>query len=57
MEGKDSLWTLESPTRTSRMENQNALIATNMDTWQKNADQRRKNEKQGNVSNMTRKGI
>jgi len=57
MEGKDSLWTLESPTRTSRMENQNALIATNMDTWQKNADRRRKNEKQGNVSNMTRKGI
>jgi len=43
--------------RTSRMENQNVLIAINTDTWQKNADQRRKNKKQGNVSNVTRKGI
>jgi len=39
------------------MENQNALITTNMDTWQKNADQGRKNKKQENVSNVTKKGI
>jgi len=57
MEGKDSPWTSESPTTTSKMESQNALTATSMDIWQRNADQRRKNEKQGDVSNVTRKGI
>jgi len=39
------------------MGSQSASIATSMDTWQRNASQRRKNEKQGNVSNMTKKGI
>jgi len=57
MEGEDSLWTLKSLTKTSRMENQNTLIATNIDIWQRNADQRRKKEKQGNVSNVTKKSI
>jgi len=57
MEGKDSPWTSESPTTTSKMESQNALTATSIDIWQRNADQRRKNEKQGDVSNVTRKGI
>ena len=57
MEGKDSPWTLESPTTTSRMESQSISAATNIDIWQRNASQRKKNEKQGNVSNMTRKGI
>jgi len=37
MEGKDSLWTLESPTRTSKMGNQNTSIATSIDMWQRNA--------------------
>ena len=57
MEDKDSPWTLESPTTTSRMESQSISAATNIDIWQRNASQRKKNEKQGNVSNITRKGI
>ena len=39
------------------MESQSISAATNIDIWQRNASQRKKNEKQGNVSNMTRKGI
>ena len=34
-----------------------ASIVTNMDTWQRNADQKRRNAKQGHVSNARRKGI
>ena len=57
MEDKDSPWTLESPMTTSRMGSQSASITISMDIWQKNTNQKRKNEKQENVSNMTRKGI
>jgi len=32
-----------------------ASIATNMDTWQKNAEERRKNERLGHASNVTKK--
>ena len=39
------------------MENQSISIATSMDTWQKNADQRKKKEKQGDVSSVIKKGI
>jgi len=56
MESEDSPWTLESPTTTLRIEIQSVSTATSMDTWQRNAGQRRKNEKQGNVSNATKKG-
>jgi len=55
MEGEVSLWTLESPTITSRTESLSASIATSMDTWQKNADQRKKNIKLGNVLNVRKK--
>jgi len=34
-----------------------ALTVTNMDTWQRNAERRRKNEKPEYVSNVTRKDI
>ena len=39
------------------MANQSVLTVTNMNIWQKSAEQRRKNEKQESVSNMTRRGI
>ena len=35
----------------------NASTATNTGIWQKNADQRRKNARLGNVSNVKRKNI
>jgi len=57
MEGKVSLWTLESPMTTSKMGSLSASTATSMDTWKRNTKQRRKNEKLGHVSNMTRKDI
>ena len=55
MEGKVSLWTLESPMTTSRTGSLSALIATNMDIWLKNVNQRRKTEIPGNVSNVNEK--
>jgi len=42
---------------TSRMGSQSTSIAISMDIWQKNTNQKRKNEKQENVSDVTRKGI
>ena len=54
---EDSLWTLESPTRTSRMESLSASTATSMDTWQRSVNQRKRNKKHEHVSNVTRKGI
>ena len=57
MEGEISLWILESPMTISRTESLSASIATSMDIWKKNADQRRKNIILGNVSNATKKGI
>jgi len=53
---EDNPWILGSLTITSRMGSLSASIATNTDTWQKNVDQTRKNEKQEHVSNATRKG-
>ena len=57
MEGEISLWILESPMTISRTESLSASIATSMDIWKKNADQRGKNIILGNVSNATKKGI
>jgi len=55
MEGEDSPWTLESPMTTSKTGCPSASTAMNMSIWLKNADQRRKNEKPGNVSNANKK--
>jgi len=57
MENKDNLWTLRSPMTTLKMGSPNASTATNIGIWQKNADQRRKNTKLENVSNVKRKDI
>jgi len=57
MEERDNQWTLESPMTISKMGSLNASIATSMDTWQRNANQRRRNEKHERVSNATRRGI
>ena len=54
---EDNQWTLGSPTTTSRIGSLSASIATNMDTWQRNADQKRRNEKREHVLNVTRRGI
>jgi len=39
------------------MGSRSASIATNTDIWQRNAEQRRKNETHELVSNATRRGI
>ena len=54
---EDNQWTLGSPTTTSRIGSLSASIATNMDTWKRNADQKRRNEKREHVLNVTRRGI
>jgi len=53
MVDEDNQWTLESPMRTLKIGSLSASTAIN--TWQKNADQRRKNAKLGNVSNVKKK--
>ena len=57
MEGEVSLWTLESPTTTSKMGSLSASTAISMDIWQRNAKQRRKNERPKHVLNVTKKDI
>ena len=52
---EDNQWTLGSPTTTSRTGSRSASTATNTDIWQKSAEQKRKNGKQGHVSNARRK--
>jgi len=54
---ENNLWTLGSPMTTSKMGSLSASTATSTDTWQKNADRKRKNAKQGHVSNARRKDI
>ena len=54
---EDNQWILESPMTISKMGSRNASIVTNTDIWQRNAKQRRRNEKHEPVSNATRKGI
>ena len=56
MEGEVSPQTSGSPMTTSRMRSQNVSIATSTDTWQKNADQKRK-KTSDNALNATKKGI
>ena len=50
-------WILESPMIISKTGSPNASTATSMDTWQRNANQKRRNEKHERVSNTTRRGI
>ena len=56
-EDEDNQWTLESPMITSKTESLSASTVTSIDTWQRNAEQRRKNEKPGHALNVTRKDI
>jgi len=57
MEDKDNQWILESPITISKIESPSASIATSMVIWQRNADQKRRNEKHKHALNVTRKGI
>ena len=54
---EDNQWTLESPTTTSKMGSLSTSTAKSTDIWQKNVDWKRKNVKQGHVSNVRRKDI
>jgi len=51
----DNQWILEGQTTISKTGNQSVSIATNTGTWQRIAKERRKNEKRGNASNVTKK--
>ena len=55
IEEGDNQWILGSPMTTSKMENQSVLTATSTAIWQRSAKQRRKNERQELVSNVTKK--
>ena len=57
MEEGDNQWILGSLTTTLKMGSRSASTAISMDTWQRNAKQRRKNEKHKRVLNATRRGI
>ena len=56
MEEEDNPWTLGSLMKTSRMGSPSASIATSTVIWQRNANQRRRNEKHELVLNVTRRG-
>jgi len=57
MEDEDNQWTLGSPTIISKMGSPSASTTTSMATWQKNADQKGRNEKHEHVLSTTRRGI
>ena len=52
---EDNQWILGDPTTISKTGNQSVSTATNTNTWQRIAMERRKNKKQGNVSNVIKK--
>jgi len=56
-EGEVSPWTLESLTTTSKMGSLSVSTTISMDTWPRNAEQRKKNERPEHVLNVTKKGI
>ena len=56
MEEEDNQWILGSPTTISKMGSLSASIATSMDTWQRNANWKRRKEKHERVLNATRRG-
>ena len=53
----DNLWTLGSPTTTSKMGSLSASIVINMGIWKGNAEQRKGNGIHEPVSNATERGI
>ncbi len=57
MEKEDNQWILGSPTTISEIGSLSASTATSTDTWQRNAEWRRKNEKHKHVLNVTKRGI
>ena len=57
MEKGDNQWILGNPMTILKTGSRSASIVTNMDIWQKNAKQRRRNEKHKHVSNVTRRSI
>jgi len=52
---ENNQWILGGPTTILKTGNQSVSIATNTGTWQRIAKERRKNKKQGNVSNAIKK--
>ena len=54
---EDNQWILEDPMTISKTENQSVSTATNMDTWQRIIEERKKNEKRENVSDAIKKDI
>jgi len=56
MEEEDNQWILGSPMTISKMGSPSASTTTSMNTWQKNAEWKRKNEKHECVLNATRRG-
>ena len=56
MEEEDNQWILGSPTTISRTGSLSTSIATSMDIWQRNAKQKRRNERHECVLNATRRG-
>ena len=52
---EDNQWILGGPTTISKMGNRSVSTVINTGTWQRIAEERRKNEKQGNVSNAIKK--
>jgi len=52
---EDNQWILGDPTTISKIENQSVSIATNIVIWRRIVEERRKNEKRGNVSNVIKK--
>ena len=53
----DNLWTSGSLITTSKMGSLSASIVTNIDTWQRNVDRKKRNKKHECVLNATRRGI
>ena len=52
---EDNQWILRGPTTISKTENQSVSTATNMGTWPEIAEEKRKNKRQGNASNVIKK--
>ena len=57
IEDENNPWILGSPMTISKMGSPSASIATSMVIWQRNADQKRRNEKHECALNVTRNGI
>ena len=57
IEDENNTWILGSPMTISKTESSSASIATSMVIWQRNADQKRRNEKHECALNATKNGI